>query len=101
MSSPAIYELVTAPITAHSFNKDRKCFFLLHLFQKTDALNFTKIELVVCPNTNDAQIYQYGHSNSKLEATLKGVSTSSLISSLTLQILIPLLNLARQSHYQY
>jgi hypothetical protein len=32
------------------------------------------LELVVCPNTNDAQIYQYGHSNSKLESTLKGVS---------------------------
>ncbi|KAL9553298.1 hypothetical protein MBANPS3_003357 [Mucor bainieri] len=51
MSSPAVYDLTNAPITAHSFNKDK---------------------LVVCENTNDAKIYQYGQSNSKLEATLKG-----------------------------
>lgn len=51
MSSPEIYELTNAPITAHCFNEDK---------------------LVVCQNTNDALIYQYGHSNFKLEASLKG-----------------------------
>jgi hypothetical protein len=33
------------------------------------------LELVVCPNTNDAQIYEHGQSNWNLEATLKGVSS--------------------------
>lgn len=74
MSSPAIYELTNAPITAHSFNKDRK-FIVKFSSSRTRIINaYLLLELVVCPNTNDAQIYQYGHSNSKLEATLKGVS---------------------------
>ncbi|KAI8983847.1 WD40-repeat-containing domain protein [Pilobolus umbonatus] len=51
MSSPDIYELGTAPVTAHCFHKNK---------------------LIVCQNTNDASIYEYGHSNYKLEATLKG-----------------------------
>lgn len=60
-----------------------------------------KIELVVCQNTNDAKIYQYGQSNSKLEATLKGVSifiscrppriTNSFFSSSTIKLLLALI----------
>lgn len=65
-----------------------------------------KLELVVCENTNDAKIYQYGQSNSKLEATLKGVSicifcrllritnpffSSSTIKLLPASILLPIL----------
>ncbi|CAO3588863.1 unnamed protein product [Absidia cylindrospora] len=51
MANPICYNISNAPITAHSFNKNK---------------------LVVCPNTNDAQIYEHGQSNWKLEATLKG-----------------------------
>ncbi|KAI9262734.1 WD40-repeat-containing domain protein [Sporodiniella umbellata] len=51
MSSAEVYQLTNTPITAHSFNKD---------------------QLVVCQNSNDAYIYQYGHSNFKLDNTLVG-----------------------------
>lgn len=79
MSSPEIYELVNAPITAHAFNEDRKYknSFCLNHHLKLNAVFFfffLLLELVICPNTNDAQIYQYGHSNAKLLHTLKGVS---------------------------
>ncbi|KAI8071236.1 WD40-repeat-containing domain protein [Gongronella butleri] len=51
MANPICYDIANAPITAHSFNKNK---------------------LVVCPNTNDAHVYEHEGSNWTLEATLKG-----------------------------
>lgn len=51
MSNPVTYQLASTPITAHAFNQSK---------------------LVVCPNNNEAQIYEHDHSNWNLEATLQG-----------------------------
>ncbi|KAG0165244.1 protein 2 3 complex subunit [Apophysomyces sp. BC1034] len=51
MTSPICYEITNAPITAHSFNKNK---------------------LVVCPNTNEALIYEPGQLVGSPEAVLKG-----------------------------
>ncbi|CDH50877.1 actin-related protein 2 3 complex subunit [Lichtheimia corymbifera JMRC:FSU:9682] len=51
MSNPVTYQLANTPITAHAFGDNK---------------------LVICPNTNEAKLYEQGASNWDLKATLQG-----------------------------